>query len=148
HFRAMDLSPLQKERLKYKPELPELLKEKGVVAEPGEELPVDPEIAKLFTHTREKRLIRFKKGGTLPNAPQKVGVLFSGGQAAGGHNVVTGLFDALGVPLIGFLNGPKGLLENKYKLLDEKVLAPYRNQGGFDLLGSGRTKIETEEQFE
>lgn len=146
----MDLSPLQKERLKYQPKLPEILRaSEGVVADSGEVLSVDPEIQKLFTHTPEAKLIRFKKGKPTQTNPQRVGVLFSGGQAPGGHNVVTGLFDALqGGELIGFLNGPKGLLDNQHKKLDAEILAPYRNQGGFDLLGSGRTKIETPEQFE
>lgn len=145
----MDLSPLQQERLKYQPELPEILKSGEIVAERGEILPVDPEIATLFPHSLDAAVVRLKKGTSKSKTPQKVGVLFSGGQAAGGHNVVTGLFDALGEKtLIGFLNGPKGLLENKHKVLDRDSLALYRNQGGFDLLGSGRTKIETPEQFE
>ena len=144
------MSPLQKLRLEYKPELPEILKKSGeVVAEIGEALPVDPEIAKLLPHSVDARLVRFVKGNSKEKKAQKVGVLFSGGQAAGGHNVVTGLFDALGAKnLIGFLNGPKGLLENKHKILEKESLAHFRNQGGFDLLGSGRTKIETPEQFE
>lgn len=151
----MDLSPLQKERLKYHPVLPALLKElRQVIAEERESLPIDPEIVPLFPLMKEAKLVRFRAGTPPKAVPQKVGVLFSGGQAAGGHNVVTGLFDALagdagdGGSLIGFLNGPKGLLENRHKHLTAEVLAPYRNQGGFDLLGSGRTKIETAEQFE
>jgi pyrophosphate--fructose-6-phosphate 1-phosphotransferase len=81
----------------------------------------------------------------------RLGVVFSGGQAPGGHNVVTGLFDALkqlhpDSQLFGFLDGPKGMIDGKTRELTAPILAPYRNQGGFDLLGSGRTKIETEEQ--
>ncbi len=81
--------------------------------------------------------------------PLRIGALFSGGQAPGGHNVIAGLFDALLAKsaLFGFLNGPSGLISGAYKELTRESIAPYRNQGGFDLLGSGRTKIETPEQF-
>src|SRR5262249_40984987 len=83
----------------------------------------------------------------------KVGVVLSGGQAAGGHNVITGVFDALKIlnpnsQVFGFLGGPSGIIENKYIELTSDKLTAYRNQGGFDLIGSGRTKIETSEQFQ
>ena len=83
----------------------------------------------------------------------KVGVVLSGGQAAGGHNVIAGLFDGLkkihpDCQLIGFTDGPVGIVKNQYKEITAEYLAPYRNQGGFDIIGSGRTKIETPEQFE
>ena len=150
----MELSPLQKERLKYEPKLPLLLsKIETAEAEEVERLPIDEKITSLFPLSLKHKLVRFKEGNPSSKKNLKVGVLFSGGQAAGGHNVVIGLFDALQKlgkenHLIGFLNGPKGLLENKSKPLNGELLASYRNQGGFDLLGSGRTKIETDEQFE
>ena len=82
----------------------------------------------------------------------KAGIVFSGGQAAGGHNVASGVFDALQKlntksKLIGFLDEPKGIIENKWREISGQEIDLYRNQGGFDLLGSGRTKIETDEQF-
>ena len=97
-------------------------------------------------------MLEAKKGGGRISTSMRIGVVLSGGQASGGHNVITGLFDALKTlqassSLYGFLDGPSGIVENKYKELTESLLAPYRNQGGFDLLGSGRTKIETPEQL-
>ena len=83
----------------------------------------------------------------------RIGVVLSGGQAAGGHNVITGLFDALKTlhpenRLFGFLNGPGGIIKNQYIELTLECISSYRNQGGFDLIGSGRTKIETATDFE
>ncbi len=123
-----------------------------VVESSGELPPLTQEIASLFPHLQAQKPLQVTSNPSLPSQPLRVGVLFSGGQAAGGHNVIAGLFDALNKinpesRLIGFLGGPSGLLESRSLELTENVIAPYRNQGGFDLLGSGRTKIEKPEQF-
>lgn len=148
------MSPLQKERLKYQPKLPKILQnpEKLILKE-KETLSVADELAPLFPKTLSQPIVHIEVGAPLDKKPLKVGVVLSGGQAAGGHNVISGLFDALKKlhpksRLFGFLNGPKGIIENKTKEITEEMLANYRNQGGFDLIGSGRTKIETSEQFE
>lgn len=111
------------------------------------------EIRKSFPHTYGRGLLRYQKGKERVHQPLRVGVLFSGGQASGGHNVITGLFDALKrlhqeSRLFGFLGGPSGLIGNQFVELTEALLAPYRNRGGFDLIGSGRTKIETKDDLE
>lgn len=147
------MTTLQEERLLFKPCIPEclkLLKETSLVKQSEES--VREEIQKLFPHLQDHALYFAKKSALKACRPLKVGALFSGGPAAGGHNVIAGLFDALyelhpESSLIGFLGGPCGLIENHHKLLSKELIAPYRNQGGFDLLGTGRTKIETEEQF-
>ena len=145
---------LQKLRLEFHPQKPSLLKHiKEVGILPGEPSIVhDPELKKLFPHLATLPFLKFghKKNGQ--HQAKKVGVVLSGGQAPGGHNVITGLFDALkelnsGSTVIGFLNGPSGIVEKKYKELNADFLAGYRNTGGFDMIGSGRTKIETPEQF-
>lgn len=106
-----------------------------------------------FPHTGQTASYRLVREHVNTSSPLRVGVFFSGGQAPGGHNVVIALFEALREihresRLIGFLGGPEGLLHNRFFELHSERLAAYRNQGGFDLLGSGRTKIETEEQFQ
>ncbi len=111
------------------------------------------EISSRFPHTAASPVLTFQKQAQARPVPLLVGVVFSGGQAPGGHNVVTGLFDALkkmhpSSRLIGFLGGPSGILDGRTVELTQENLEPYRNQGGFDLLGSGRTKIETEEQLQ
>ncbi len=100
-----------------------------------------------------KKQITFQKGKNT-SAPKKqiVGVILSGGQAPGGHNVICGLYDALKAcdkenVLYGFKGGPSGLLEDNYVVFDDEYINQYRNTGGFDIIGSGRTKLETEEQF-
>lgn len=119
--------------------------------------PINPSASgmqKLFPQTSNQPLLYFSSGGCKKkNKPLRVGVVFSGGQAPGGHNVVLGLYEALKKihaksKLWGFLEGPSGIIEANYKALSEKKLQFYRNQGGFDLLGSGRTKIESKEQLE
>ncbi len=148
------LSPLEKAQLAFKPPLPLLLEKLSDL----EQVPLDfssqgDEIKSLFPKTFGQRGVHFIKGeGLKKQPPLKVGVILSGGQAAGGHNVIIGLFDALKAfnehsTLIGFLNGPQGVIENQYKELTEDVLARFRNTGGFDLIGSGRTKIATEKQL-
>jgi pyrophosphate--fructose-6-phosphate 1-phosphotransferase len=107
----------------------------------------------IFPQTLHQPLLSAALGAEKTSHPLRVGVLFSGGQAPGGHNVIAGLFDALHAlhpasKLIGFLGGPSGVINNKTKELTQETIAPYRNQGGFDLIGSGRTKIETQEQLQ
>ncbi len=149
----MTYNLLQKKRQEYQPPLPAILKNlKGVTLVKGKAMRAAPEIAKLFPHTHNQPLLKTGKG-SLPSAPLRIGVVFSGGQAAGGHNVIAGLFDALKAlhpksRLFGFLNGPGGIIGGKQKEITKELLAPYRNQGGFDLIGSGRGKIETEEQMQ
>ncbi|MBX7065878.1 MAG: 6-phosphofructokinase [Parachlamydiales bacterium] len=135
-------SPLQKKRMEYKPKIPEWLDE-DVCFEKVEGKKGPENIKKLFPKTFEASAYRLKKGKGK-NGHVKIGVVFSGGQAAGGHNVIAGILDS-GAEVIGFLGGPSGVVENKRKEIRD--IHFYRNQGGFDLIGSGRTKIETEEQL-
>lgn len=139
-------------RQKYKPAVPQILKE-AVSFEKKEALAVKPEIRKLFPKSSDQPLVLGKKGSAQNFSALKIGAVFSGGQASGGHNVLTGLFDALKAinsesQLFGFLDGPSGIIHNKSIELTADKLDPYRNQGGFDLLGSGRVKIETPEQLQ
>jgi len=150
-------SLIEEERLKYKPHLPRCLRDVSalevVEGEPTEALGNREKIKELLSKTYGQPVVQFKEGATKTHAALRVGVVLSGGQAAGGHNVISGLFDALkkmhpDCRLFGFLGGPSGIVENQYIELTEGVLADYRNTGGFDLIGSGRTKIETPEQLE
>ncbi len=154
----MQISPLQKERLQYQPKLPGMLRNgiSDICVKEGAETQsvADQEkIKALFPNTYGKKEITFEKGANTSAAKkQVVGVILSGGQAPGGHNVISGLYDALKATnkdnvLLGFLGGPSGLTDDKcIEFTDEKIDA-YRNTGGFDIIGSGRTKIETPEQF-
>lgn len=149
------MTPLQKSRLSYQPTLPEILKDVSHL-EIKKEKWVEPpsSLMNFFPNTYGQPLLYFEKKKIQKEAPPlKVGVIFSGGQAAGGHNVIGGLFDALKKmnpksTLRGFYNGPKGFLENRSVEITETLIKNYRNQGGFDLIGSGRDKIETPEQFQ
>ena len=154
----MVISPLQKERLKYVPKLPGMLR--GGIAEisvqEGEatqSVADQDKIKALFPNTYGKKEITFVKGANTSAAKkQVVGVILSGGQAPGGHNVVCGLYDALKATnsenvLYGFKGGPSGLLEDDYLIFNDEYIDQFRNTGGFDIIGSGRTKLETEEQF-
>ena len=147
-------NPLQDERQKFQPRLPRLLKAiDSLDLTVGERKDVPLAIQSFLPHTANQPLLHFRMHASQKHSALRVGVVLSGGQAAGGHNVITGLFDALkeinsGSRLFGFLGGPSGIIENRYRELDSEILAPYRNTGGFDLIGSGRTKIETPEQFE
>ncbi len=155
----MDLSPLQKARYAYNPKLPGMLR--GGIAEisvktgaPTESVADQDSIKALFPNTYGKNEVTFVKGSNT-SAPKKqvVGVILSGGQAPGGHNVICGLYDALKATdksnvLLGFKGGPSGLIENDYIEFTDEYINEYRNTGGFDIIGSGRTKLETEEQFE
>ena len=152
------LSPLQTARYKYVPKLPGMLRNgiAEICVKEGEltQSVADQEkIAALFPNTYGKREITFQKGqNTSVAKKQVVGVILSGGQAPGGHNVVCGLYDALKATnnenvLLGFKNGPAGLLEDNYIEFEDDYIDQYRNTGGFDIIGSGRTKLETEAQF-
>jgi pyrophosphate--fructose-6-phosphate 1-phosphotransferase len=144
-FALSPLSPLQKKRLTYQPVIPSLLKDLNNVhfqPVPGSR-PPPGNLRKLFPQTFALPTYQLVQG---PGRGRRVklGVVFSGGPAAGGHNVVAGIWDG-GAEVIGFLGGPSGIVENRWKEIRDVEL--YRNQGGFDLLGSGRTKIETAEQL-
>ena len=154
----MKLSPLQIVRYQYNPKLPGMLR--GGIAEicvkngaATESVADQEKIAALFPNTYGKNEITFQKGVNTSEAKkQVVGVILSGGQAPGGHNVVCGLYDALKATnpdnvLIGFKGGPSGLLENDFIVFEDDYINQYRNTGGFDIIGSGRTKLETQEQF-
>ena len=154
----MNISPLQKARYEYSPKLPGMLRN-GIadicVCEGAETQSVadQDKIKALFPNTYGKKEITFQKGQNTSEAKkQVVGVILSGGQAPGGHNVVCGLYDALKATnaenvLYGFKGGPSGLLEDSYIIFDDEYIDQYRNTGGFDIIGSGRTKLETQEQF-
>ena len=154
----MNISPLQKARYEYTPKLPGMLRNgiADICVKEGEETQsvADQEkIKALFPNTYGKKEITFEKGkNTSENKKQVVGVILSGGQAPGGHNVISGLYDALKATnkdnvLLGFKGGPDGLLKNDYVEFDDAFIDAYRNTGGFDIIGSGRTKLETKEQF-
>ena len=154
----MNLSPLQIARYQYQPKLPGMLRN-GVSeicvknGAPTASVADQEKIQALFPNTYGKNEITFQKGqNTAEDKKQVVGVILSGGQAPGGHNVVCGLYDALKATnpenvLIGFKGGPSGLLENDFVVFDDAYINQYRNTGGFDIIGSGRTKLETQEQF-
>ena len=154
----MKLSPLQAARYQYNPKLPGMLRngisEISVRTGDATASVADQEkIQALFPNTYGKNEITFQKGANT-SAPKKqvVGVILSGGQAPGGHNVISGLYDALKATnpdnvLYGFKGGPSGLLDDDFVIFDDAYINAYRNTGGFDIIGSGRTKLETEEQF-
>jgi pyrophosphate--fructose-6-phosphate 1-phosphotransferase len=161
----MDISALQKERYGYKPKLPAslLCPVTDIITETGEatEAETDREVLKgIFKLTYGKPLVTFTNRAVNPSSAKnekigrelKVGVILSGGQAPGGHNVIAGLYDGLkngnaNSVLYGFLDGPGGLINNKAEILTGEKINAYRNTGGFDIIGSGRTKIETPQQF-
>lgn len=145
---------LNKERLSYKPKLPKILGDIKVLHEEEYSLPekLSDDIKHLFPHSAEAPLIHFERGAKQSTGPMTIGVVFSGGQAPGGHNVIAGIFDAIkkfhpDSKLIGFLDGPEGIIKNRYRALNKEQVDSVRNQGGFDLIGSGRTKIEKPEDF-
>lgn len=154
----MTISPLQKARYEYEPKLPGMLRN-GIETiavkegEPTQSVADQEAIQALFPNTYGKNEITFVQGeSTAKPEKQVVGVILSGGQAPGGHNVISGLYDALKAAnpenvLIGFKNGPSGLIEDDFIVFDDDYIDQYRNTGGFDIIGSGRTKLETEEQF-
>ena len=154
----MNVSSLQKARYQYQPKLPGMLRN-GISeicvknGAPTQSVDDQEKIKALFHNTYGKNEITFQKGSNTSEAKkQVVGVILSGGQAPGGHNVICGLYDALKATdkdnvLYGFKGGPSGLLEDSYIIFDDEYINQYRNTGGFDIIGSGRTKLETEEQF-
>ena len=155
----MNISSLQEARYAYVPKLPGMLRNgiseicvkegaaTGSVAD-------QEKIKALFPMTYGKPEVTFEKGqNTAAAKKQVIGVILSGGQAPGGHNVICGLYDALKASdknnvLLGFKGGPSGLIEDDFIEFDDAYINAYRNTGGFDIIGSGRTKLETEEQFQ
>lgn len=150
-------SPLQVARASYQPKMPAALRGhvRLVEGERTESAANQAEIKELFPNTYGMPVIEFTQGkaGDIENMPMNVGVILSGGQAPGGHNVICGMFDALKrlnpeSKLYGFLGGPSGLIEGKYAELTKEVIDEFRNTGGFDIIGSGRTKLEETWQFD
>ncbi|WP_319502242.1 diphosphate--fructose-6-phosphate 1-phosphotransferase [uncultured Draconibacterium sp.] len=152
----MSISALQKERAKYQPKLPKSLKGdvKLVEGAKTESVANQKEIAELFPNTYGMPLVTFEAAdAAAERQPVNVGVILSGGQAPGGHNVISGIFDGIknihpDSKLYGFLGGPGGLVDHKYMELTSDIIDEYRNTGGFDIIGSGRTKLEEEAQFD
>ncbi len=155
----MDLSPLQKARYDYNPKLPKILRNpihslKAVQGNATSAATDAQEIQKLFPNTYGLPQVSFTLSDEkVTHDPIHIGVILSGGQAPGGHNVISGLYDALKnankeSKLIGFLGGPSGILDDKTIEITDAFMDEYRNTGGFDIIGSGRTKLETEEQFQ
>jgi pyrophosphate--fructose-6-phosphate 1-phosphotransferase len=152
----MTISSLQLARAGYKPKLPATLIGNISIKEGTATQSIDhqKEISKMFPHTYGLPILNIESGSKLlESSVLKVGVILSGGQAPGGHNVVAGLFDGLKAmnsdsKLYGFLGGPFGLVDNQYIELTAQLIEEYRNTGGFDIIGSGRTKLEKEAQFD
>ena len=154
----MNISPLQRARYQYQPKLPGMLRNgiSEICVKNGaatQSVADQEKIQALFPNTYGKNEITFQKGQNTSEAKKLVvGVILSGGQAPGGHNVICGLYDALKKlnpdnQLYGFKGGPSGLLDNNFIVFGDEYIDQYRNTGGFDIIGSGRTKLETEEQF-
>ncbi len=155
----IELSPLHAARYAYVPKVPEIFLESIVNIEPRATAVVEPKkdreaLKNAFPASYGKPAVQFVASQKpLKTNPLTVGVILSGGPAAGGHNVIAGLFDALKKAhphstLLGFKGGPSGLIDGKYIELSSEIVDRYRNTGGFDMIGSGRTKIETQEQLE
>ena len=154
----MTITPLQTARYAYNPKLPGMLRNgiAEICVKDGaatESVADQDKIKALFPNTYGKNEITFVKGNNTSAAKkQVVGVILSGGQAPGGHNVICGLYDAIKATdknnvLLGFKGGPSGLIDDDFIEFDDAYIDAYRNTGGFDIIGSGRTKLETEEQF-
>src|SRR5574344_1391637 len=149
-------SALQIARAAYQPKVPAALKGtvKAVEGEYTQSVANQDEIKKLFPNTYGMPIVTFEKSNDVKKLPAiNVGVILSGGQAPGGHNVIAGLFDGIKAHnaasrLFGFILGPGGLIDHKYMELTADIIDEYRNTGGFDMIGSGRTKLETKEQFD
>ena len=151
----MEISALQKERAGYQPKLPKALQGAVKVQEgaPTQSVDNQEDIKKLFPNTYGMPLVEFVPADSANNVKINVGIILSGGQAPGGHNVISGLFDEVKKlnpenRLYGFLMGPGGLVDHNYIEITAESLQAYRNTGGFDMIGSGRTKLEKEDQFE
>lgn len=152
----MNISALQRERAKYQPKLPKSLKGAVKVVEGAKTKSVadQKDIEELFPNTYGMPMITFEEGEEKKDRnPVNIGVILSGGQAPGGHNVISGIFDGIKKihpesKLYGFLGGPGGLVDHVYVELTAEKVDEYRNTGGFDIIGSGRTKMEEEWQFD
>ena len=152
----MSKSALQIERSKYAPKMPASIAGATRLAEGKATSSVadQEDIKKLFPNTYGMPIVTFEKGDSVAKSePFNVGVILSGGQAPGGHNVISGIFDGIKAlnadsKLYGFLGGPSGLVDHKYIELTSDIIDEYRNTGGFDIIGSGRTKLEETEQFD
>ena len=148
-------SALQIARAEYQPKLPKALlgAVKACEGAPTQSVSDQEEIKKLFPNTYGMPVVRFEAGEAVKGEPINVGVILSGGQAPGGHNVISGLFDGIKSinpesRLFGFILGPGGFVDHNYMELTSDIIDEYRNTGGFDIIGSGRTKLEKVEQFE
>ena len=152
----MEKSALQIARAAYQPKLPKALRGalKAVEGAPTQSVADQAEVKKLFPNTYGMAYLTFEPvEGKMQTAQMNVGVILSGGQAPGGHNVISGLFDGIkklnpNNKLYGFILGPGGLVDHKYIELTADIIDEYRNTGGFDIIGSGRTKLEKKEQFD
>lgn len=151
----MVISNLQKARAAYQPKLPKALQGsvKAVEDAATQSVGNQAEIKELFPNTYGMPVITFESGAPVELPPFNVGIILSGGQAPGGHNVISGLFDGVkslnpANKLYGFILGPGGLVDHNYMEITPELMDQYRNTGGFDIIGSGRTKLEEEEQFE
>ena len=152
---TMEKSNLQIARAAYQPKLPQALlgPVKAVEGAPTQSVGNQEEIKALFPNTYGMPVIEFEAGEAQQLPAINVGVILSGGQAPGGHNVISGLFDGIksinpDSKLYGFILGPGGFVDHKYMELTADIIDEYRNTGGFDIIGSGRTKLEKEDQFE
>ena len=151
----MEKSALQLARAAYQPKLPKALQGAVKVKEGAATQSVgdQEEIKKLFPNTYGMPIVEFEPATEANNKKMNVGIILSGGQAPGGHNVITGLFDQIKKlnpenRLYGFILGPGGLVDHNYMELTKEIIDEYRNTGGFDMIGSGRTKLEKVDQFE
>ena len=151
----MEKSALQMARAAYQPKLPKALQGAVKVKEGAATQSVgdQEEIKKLFPNTYGMPIVEFEPATEANTTKMNVGIILSGGQAPGGHNVITGLFDQIKKlnpenRLFGFILGPGGLVDHNYMELTSEIIDEYRNTGGFDMIGSGRTKLEKVEQFE
>ncbi len=151
----MEISNLQKARAAYQPKLPKALQGpvKAVEGAATQSVGNQAEIKELFPNTYGMPVITFEPGAPVELPPFNVGIILSGGQAPGDHNVISGLFDGVkslnpANKLYGFILGPGGLVDHNYMEITPELMDQYRNTGGFDIIGSGRTKLEEEDQFE
>lgn len=154
--RSLEFSPVERQRIEFQPRLPSIfygphhIEQREALGAAGDK----EEIQRLFPSTYGKPRVEFVEGGEqkLSEKPLRMAVVLSGGQAPGGHSVIAGIFDYIKSRhpesiLYGFLNGPHGIFTGNATIIDDDLMSRYRNMGGFDIIGSGRHKIETEEQF-